>query len=463
MEQKAKARVIGRYPVRKKIGQGAMGSVYLAHDEMIDRQVAIKAIRLAKNKSPEERKRANAQFFEEARLIGKLSHPHITSVFDMGIHGKTPYLVMEYLSGITLDRIIKRRIQIPLPHKISLIVMICQAVHFIHRHGILHRDLKPSNIMIDMAQRTPKIMDFGIAKPVKSPNGDITEWAVENESLCGTPFYMSPEQILGKEMSPRADIFSLGVVFYEWLSGARPFHGENMLDILQAILEQKPMPLPQIADVDAELAKIIHRALEKNPDKRFATADEMADALLIYQELESQQDLDASETLDVTMGARQNITDFRKQYPFFYDFTDKELFEIFRIATPESYSPGEVIIHEGHTGNRMYFIIEGRVQVTKRTGSKSAILEELEAGESFGEMSFIDRSPRVASIVALEPTHVMALNEAVLRQANPALSLKLLRALGSTLAERLRATDKKYLDLIDGLQKLARETGFLQK
>jgi len=462
MSKKGKIPIIGRYPLRKKIGQGAMGSVYLAHDEMIDRRVAIKAIRLGKAKKPEERKKATDQFFEEARLIGKLSHPHITAVFDMGVHGRTPYLVMEHLQGVTLDQIIKRGIQLPLRDKISLITMICQAVHYVHRHGILHRDLKPSNIMIDMEQLTPKIMDFGIAKPVKAISGDLTDWAVENESLCGTPFYMSPEQILGKEMSPRSDIFSLGVVFYEWLAGVRPFTGETMLEILEAIVEKKPVPLAETAPIDTDLAEIIHMALQKKPTDRYPTADAFADALSIYREHQDQQDADPGESLEVTMGARQSMDEFRKRHTFFYDFTDKELFEVFQVSTPEIYQPGEVIIHEGRTGQRMYFIIEGKVEITKRFAAKSAVLEEISAGSSFGEMAFIDRAPRTASVVALEPTHVMALNEAVLRHANPVLSLKLLRALAATISDRLRVTDQRYLDLVEGLEKLTRETGYLR-
>jgi CRP-like cAMP-binding protein len=156
------------------------------------------------------------------------------------------------------------------------------------------------------------------------------------------------------------------------------------------------------------------------------------------------------------------MEEFRKRHTFFYDFTDKELFEVFQISTPEIYEPEQVIIHEGRTGQRMYFIIEGKVQVTKRFAAKSAILEEIGAGESFGEMAFIDRAPRTASVVALEPTHVMALNEAVLRHANPVLSLKLLRALAATISDRLRVTDQRYLTLVEGLEKLSRETGFLR-
>jgi len=454
---KTKTRIIGRYAVQKKIGQGAMGSVYLGYDELIDRKVAIKSIRLEKKQSSKERSKTIDLFFEEAKIIGKLSHPHITAIYDMGINGYVPFLVMEYLNGMTLEEIIYKREKIPLEKVLSLAAMICTAIHYVHRHGILHRDLKPSNIMIDMELMTPKIMDFGIAKPVRLEGDDLTE--IVEETLWGTPYYMSPEQILGNDMSPRSDIFSLGVLFYEWISGQRPFTGGDTLEILHNIVGTRPKPLHEVASVDRDLAKIIHKAMKKENEERFLTAAAFADALEIYRErmvprLAGQED----PSLDFSMGQRHIIDQLRHQYAFFYDFTDEEIFEIFQISTPETYDKGEIIIQEGHSGKRMYFIIEGEAMVQKEIHGKSVQLKQLGAGECFGEMAIIDNLPRVASVVALARTHVIALNEAVLRHSNPILCLKLFRSLAVTISEKLRLADKKYLDLLDNLSKLTRES-----
>ena len=454
---KSKTRIIGRYVVQKKIGQGAMGSVYLAYDEMIDRKVAIKSIRMEKKQSSKERSKTIDLFFEEAKIVGRLSHPHITSIYDMGINGYVPFLVMEYLSGMTVENVIYKKKNIPLEKILSLAAMICTAIHYVHRHGILHRDLKPSNIMIDMEHMTPKIMDFGIARPVRPAGDDLTE--IVEETLWGTPYYMSPEQILGNEMSPRSDIFSLGVLFYEWISGQRPFTGNDTMEILHNIVGTRPAPLHDIAPIDRELAKIIHKAMKKEDEDRYLTAAAFADALEIYRErMVPRTSAEKDDPLDFSMGQRQIIEQLRHQYAFFYDFTDEEIFEIFQISTPETYDKGATIIQEGHSGKRMYFIIEGEALVRKEIHGKNVQLKQLSAGECFGEMAIIDNLPRVASVIALTRIHVIALNEAVLRHSNPVLCLKLFRSLAVTISEKLRLTDKKYLDLLDKLTKLTRES-----
>ena len=456
---KSKTKLIGRYPIRKKIGQGSMGSVYLGYDEMIDRKVAIKAIRFHKNRSPSDRQKTMDLFFEEAKIIGKLSHPHITAIYDMGIHGYAPFLVMEYVAGINLEVLMKQRETLSLDDTLGLMVMICNAIHYVHRHGILHRDLKPSNIMVNMENRTPKIMDFGIAKPTKNKAGKVEDFQVENQTLWGTPYYMSPEQILGKEMSPRSDVFSLGILFYEWLSGERPFEGKDTMEVLTNIVRRREQPLHKSTPMDKDLAAIVHRAMEKKMEKRFSSASALSDALEIYREKKGRRKTWESPgtDLDFTLENRGTVDRLREQYPFFFEFTDDEIIEIFQISNPEIYEKGEVVISEGQSGKRMYFIIDGSARVKKEVNGKSVTLKTLRTGDCFGEMAIIDNMPRIASVVALERTNVIALNEAVLRHSNPQLCLKLFRSLAMTISEKLRITDKKYMHLVDGLAKLSRE------
>ncbi len=438
---------IGRYRILRQIGLGAMGEVYLAHDELIHRKVAIKRLRLDRYRGEAERQRAIDSFLHEARIVGNLDHRHITAVYDIGIEDGAPYIVMEYIEGRNIKELIRDKAPFTSMEKLGLIAMVARALHFAHRRGILHRDIKPANIMILRQDRLPKITDFGIARVVDASSfGDIGGGSDEKGFVPGTPLYMSPEQIRGEELDRRSDVFSLGVLAYEWLSGAKPFSGSNLDARLHSVLTDTPKPLGEFPGIAAGVERLVMRALAKAPAERYQSADEFGDALeLALNALEGEK---RGGKGSFSFDRKETVARLRQRYLFFADFSDEELYELFRASRKEEFDKGEALIREGTSGATMYMIISGSVIVLTETEGRRVELETLGEGSCVGEMAMIDHLPRSASVVAIKKTVALALNETVLRHDNPGLGLKLYRNLAATLSERLRASEAKYLRLV---------------
>ena len=260
----------GRYKVLKELGRGAMGIVYLAEDEVLSRTVAIKMIALTG--SAEERDMHEGRFRQEARAAGAVSHPSIITIYDVGREGDTAFIAMELVEGRELRDLIRDGSLAP-AQSIELVALVAEALAPAHARGIVHRDIKPGNIMV-LADGRIKVMDFGIAR-LKEPTVK-TQTGV----LLGSPQYMSPEQISGQSLDGRADIFSLGVVLYEMLTGVKPFDAPDLTQVLFWVVNMPPKPpserapgLPPVVDY------IIARALKKRPEERYATAAEFASDL----------------------------------------------------------------------------------------------------------------------------------------------------------------------------------------
>lgn len=442
---------IGRYKIEKKIGQGATGSVYLGWDSFIRRRVAIKSLRMERLKTEEDRKHTRNLFFQEARIIGNLNHSHITAVYDMGVEENgAPYIVMEYIDGLNIRSILDKEKIYSLKEKVNILSMVARALHYAHQRGVLHRDIKPANIMIQK-NRAPKITDFGIARIMNlGPSGQPGNSG--EEGVLGTPQYMSPEQILGEEMDHRSDIFSLGILAYEWVSGQKTFRGKDTESLLSAILEASPKPLSQISDADEALESIISRALAKDVKDRFQSADELSDALEMYihkMEMEGTH----IESQDYSFDKIRVVERLKKDYLFFSDFSNRELFSLFKLSHKEKFRKGEYLIRQGTSGTKMYIIIKGSVAIVNELEGRKMELEKLEEGSCVGEMSIIDRMPRSASVIARKSTVAIAINETVLRLSNPKLCLKLYRNLAAMISERLRNNTSKYLELLATVQK----------
>ncbi len=219
---------IGKYEIIEELGRGGMGLVYRAYDSLMDRDVAIKVIQDVALDVPEIKSR----FYREARTAGKLSHDNITIVHDVGEEDGRPYIVMEYLTGSDLRSIMDRNEPISLIQKIEIAIQVCNGLSFSHSRDIIHRDIKPANIRV-LDGRRVKIMDFGIAKPTSSQ-------LTSTGAVIGTPFYMSPEQIQGKKIDKRSDIFSTGVLFYELLTHRKPFSGDEPTAVMYKIVHEQP-------------------------------------------------------------------------------------------------------------------------------------------------------------------------------------------------------------------------------
>lgn len=268
---------VSRFTILKILGRGAFGIVYLAEDPKIGRLVALKTILAEQGLTKEEEADYKAKIMQEAQSAGKLIHPNIVTVFDVFEFQKNTYIAMEYLDGLTLDKYLQKNKTIPAETIIDFMTQCLDGLSYAHKNKIVHRDLKPSNIMI-VKDTLAKITDFGLAKRAGAPHS-------QEGFLVGTPHYMSPEQIDGKPLDGRSDIFSLGVILYELLTRNRPFEGETISQILKKILFDNPEPILKFdSSIPEQISKIVMKALEKDPNDRFQSAEEFALALRNYKD-----------------------------------------------------------------------------------------------------------------------------------------------------------------------------------
>ncbi len=261
-------RRIGRYTVTGRVGRGGMGMVYRGHDEVLDREVAIKTLTVEGTLDFESRRR----FEVEARAAARLQHPNILTVYELGEDRGIPFIAMELLHGADLDGVVRSGEALSLHEILEVMIQVCRGLAFAHEHGIVHRDIKPTNIRL-LDDGGVKIMDFGIAK---LGGTNLTRSGM----LVGTVYYMSPEQIQARPLDGRSDVFSAGVILHELLAGARPFAGETPTQVLYKIVhEDAPVLRVELGAAGAKLQQILARALARAPEARFESASRMADAL----------------------------------------------------------------------------------------------------------------------------------------------------------------------------------------
>jgi serine/threonine protein kinase len=264
-------RKLGRYEIISEIGQGAMGTVYKAVDPLLDRTVALKTIGIAANDP--DLAEYEARFYLEAKAVGGLNHPNIVTVHDVGNSGSMPYLAMEFVEGTELAALTAEGRPLPLEQVLDIAVQVAEGLAYAHTHGVIHRDIKPANILL-ARDGVAKIADFGIARMRSA------EAKSEPSSASGSPRYLSPEQVLGRRADHRSDIFSLGVVLYEMLTGAPPFAGADLNAILFQIVNLVP-PAPGTVNpaTPTMLDFVVAKALAKSPDERYASAGDLSDDL----------------------------------------------------------------------------------------------------------------------------------------------------------------------------------------
>jgi serine/threonine-protein kinase len=266
---------LGRYQIREIIGEGAMACVYKAFDPEINRALAIKLLKAQLRLDGEYRNR----FLREAKGAGVLSHPNIVTVFDVGEDQGHPYIAMELVEGDTLAEEIKGHKPLTTREIVEIGIQLTRALDYAHKKGIIHRDVKPGNIMRLTDTNTIKVADFGICRIDGSEATDATQ-QTQIGNVLGTPHYMSPEQVIGEKVDSRSDLFSAGVVLYQLLTGHLPFEGDTLISVAYKITKTDPPSLDKVrSDLPLSLRRVIERALKKQPDKRFQTGEEFAQAL----------------------------------------------------------------------------------------------------------------------------------------------------------------------------------------
>ncbi|MBN1222132.1 MAG: protein kinase [Candidatus Aminicenantes bacterium] len=289
---------IGKYKILEELGKGAMGVVYKALDPDIDREVAIKLIRFDMASEESDIEDMAKRFIREAQSAGKLEHPNIITIYEVDRDKGQTFIVMKYIDGDSLKKIISSGKKFPLQDVVQLTDKLCDALDYAHRCKIIHRDIKPANILIDKEGR-PFVVDFGVARMEMST-------LTQSGAIVGTPSYMAPEQVMGTKVDSRADIFSLGVIIYEMLTGKRPFEGDHITTIVYKIMnEEPPSVLKMQKDLPPGLEQVLSKALSKDPNTRYQSCRELAGALRQAAQME---DATISLSLD-----RNELTMFRKQ------------------------------------------------------------------------------------------------------------------------------------------------------
>lgn len=261
--------IIGRYQVRSLLGSGAMGQVFRAYDEGLDREVAVKLMNPLSCSSPVHQKR----FIREVQTVGQLRHPNVVVILDYGSDGKRPFLVMEFLAGQDFHTLLRGDGPRTPANCANWMIQVCRGLEAAHHRGVIHRDIKPQNIFLTH-HGVVKLLDFGIARTEES---DLTATG----HLVGTVDYIAPERILGERGDHRSDLFSVGVLLHEMLSGNKPFGGKSISAILRNIVSKPPIELPQ--DLPEGLGAVVLTALAKEPEQRYQTAEELARALEPFQ------------------------------------------------------------------------------------------------------------------------------------------------------------------------------------
>lgn len=417
---------LGKYEVRDEIDRGGMGVVYLGYDPLIDRQVAIKVAFLDSLNDPESGARYRRMFFNEAHTARMLTHPNIIDILDAGVDEDNCYIVMEYIDGgNTLKPYCTARNLLPVNKVVEIIFKCARALDYAHRQSVVHRDIKPSNILFSPEQEV-KIGDFSIAHVC---NADTT--TTQMSGMIGSPRYMSPEQLREENVNNQTDLFSLGVVMYELLTGQQPFRAENLSSLVNKILNEEP---PSMSDYRPDLPEgvndIVMKALQKDTSQRYQMGlDLAADLSRLFDNLEKpEEDISAREKFN-----------FVKKLEFFAGFPDAEIWEILRASSWIDYGANEAIIVEGDIDDCFYIIVSGTVDVMKN----NSVIRSLQTGDCFGEMGYLARTRRTASIQSRDSTSLIKINSTVISQVSLNCQVRFLKVFLRTLIYRLSVTTEQ--------------------
>ncbi len=269
-------KTLGRFEIVSELGRGAMGVVYKGRDPKLERTVALKVIHFGLNKEDEQQLQVKERFLVEARATAQLQHSNILTIYDVGDEGSLTYIAMEFLEGGSLEDMIKGGKFQDYDQIIDIVRQIADGLDHAHQKGIVHRDIKPANIMM-AGGKVPKIADFGLAR---LSNSTLTTTG----TVLGTPSYMAPEQIRGRKVDGRADLFALGVIFYEMLTGEKPFGGDSITSVIYRVVNEEPIPPRKLnIDLPDAIDQFMQKALNKEPGQRFQTGAEFVEALRLLQ------------------------------------------------------------------------------------------------------------------------------------------------------------------------------------
>lgn len=413
---------IGKYDISGELGRGATAVVYLGEDQFNERKVAIKVATSDEGMGPDEARRFEKLFLNEAAMVGKLSHPNIVGVYDAVVEGDLRYIVMEYVGGGNLKKFCTETNLLPVRQAVLIIFKACRALDYAFQNGVIHRDIKAANILLSDRDDI-KISDFGTAQISHSTHTQI-------DGFVGSPAYMAPEQINEEPPSVQTDIYSLGVTMYELLAGRLPFQATNSVAMINKILNEDPTPLKSIRpDIPDKLVEIVEKAMARDATKRYPAWYAMArDLAETFPQLEKY-------SFEISSAEKFNAL---RKLDFFRDFRDSELWEVLRGAIWEHHSREQSLLLEGDIGHAFFIIVSGQVKVIK----DGKLLNVLKDGDCFGEMAYLsgDKARRTASIISVSEVQLLKVQDVQLEQLSDACQLRFNRQFLKTLIERLAWT-----------------------
>ena len=431
---------IGKYEIRRKLGEGATSIVYLGFDPFAEREVAVKAIFPEVLRDKERGRLYRNLLMTEASLAGKLMHPHIVQIYDAVVAEDQSYIVMEYVSGGTLERFCSASTLLPVDRLVEIIFKCTRALEYAFRAGITHRDIKPANILLvggedgtEASGGDIKISDFGAALLTSE------EQTLTQVSGVGSPAYMSPQQVRDMTLNHQTDIYSLGVVMYQLLTGRLPFNSNSNYGIIYQICNSDPPPPSTFrADMPVSLDAVVARAMQKEVEARYQTWEEFSHDLA--QSFRNRQ----------LSAQRQAFPDSEKfealrALPFFSEFSDVNLWEVVRFSHWEEVAAGTLILRDGERGDFFGFLLDGELMVSKIGHS----LGTLAAGECFGEMAIIRRGEhtRGADVVAQTATRVVTISGQALHHASDACRMHFYQGFLDVIARRLADANARLTSL----------------
>jgi len=415
-----------RFELRQELGRGGMGEVHLAYDQFAQREVAVKFANLKLLDDPEHGARHQRLWLNETRLAGKLHHPYIVEVHEAGLSDDLAYLVMEYVTGGTLQTRVRPDRLLPVESVTEIIYKVCSALEYASTQGLLHRDIKPANILLTSEQE-PKVTDFGACYWLAS---DVTQVAD-----VGTLPFIPPEHFKQATPTVQSDIYAVGVMMYQLLTGTYPYEASSQESLIYQKLQGLFTPIEQRrTGLAAELRFTVHRAIHKNREVRYTNWRAFrADLEHVLPGLTETQALVSDGTRFAEL----------KGMPFFSGFGDTELWAAVRFGQWLRYAPGAPVCRAHNPGRSVFVIVQGGVQVTR----DGRVLNRLGPGECFGELAYLDEmhGVRTATVTADAPSVAVEFEAAALRAAPASLQAAFARAFMRVMVGRLKQADERYL------------------
>ncbi|MCP4471802.1 MAG: protein kinase [Gammaproteobacteria bacterium] len=419
-----KPKKIAKYDIKRRIGRGSMGVVYEAYDPFVQRTVAIKVAHTPKDMDDATVQKLRELFFAEVYSAGRMHHPSVVSVYDAGQQDDLNYIVMEFVDGTTLQEYVTGGRTLNPKQIVDVIYQCAKGLDYIHREGIIHRDLKPGNIMLSN-DGDVKIMDFSIA------HVDVG-FEAPNVEVQGSPMYMPPEQLSEeKRLVAQSDIYSLGAVMYALLARKTPYKANSLESLIYKITNLEPDPILEVnSDVPEHIAAIAEKAMQKIIYDRYESAEMLAkDLTLAFGRLRG-----VGERIDM-----QEKWKTLRFLAFFKDFNDNQITEVVNASEWKEFKKGEVIVTEGEPETAFYIIAKGGVEVVKN----ETVVGLMKQGDCFGEIAFLTRQPRNATIAARTEVSLMSISDSLMEQASTETQVRYYRIFLENLITRLsQATDK---------------------